>query len=75
MNQYLLANGGQAVGDLNPMLLSHRAQVHRCPGSATSLSAATPSTPPARATTWSPGSGTPDIDNLVHNLLILQKAM
>ena len=48
--------------------------VRRCPGSATSSSAATPSTPRAPGYDLVTGLGTPDIDNLVRNLLVLQKA-
>jgi kumamolisin len=73
MNQYLTANGGRLIGDLNPALyriaegaplpafrdvtLGGNAVAHAGPG----YDLAT-------------GLGTPDVDNLVRNLLILQRA-
>jgi kumamolisin len=74
MNQYLLANGGQALGDLNPLL--YRAAA---PGAArpafhdvTLGSNAVYSAGPGYDLVT--GLGTPDVDNLVHDLLDIQKA-
>jgi kumamolisin len=74
MNQYLLANGGQALGDLNPMLYRIAAGAP-LPGfrDVTLGGNAVDTAGPGYDLVT--GLGTPDIDNLVHNLLILQKAM
>jgi kumamolisin len=73
MNQYLLANGGREVGDLNPLLYRIAAGAP-LPGFRDVVlggNAVDDATPGYDLVT---GLGTPDIDNLVRNLLIVQKA-
>jgi kumamolisin len=73
MNQYLLANGGQVLGDLNPLLYRTAAGAP-LPGFRDVVlggNAVDDATPGYDLVT---GLGTPDIDNLVRNLLIVQKA-
>ena len=72
MNQYLIANGGRALGDLNPVLY-RVAQGARLPGfrDVTLGGNAVASAGPGYDLVT--GLGTPDIDNLVRNILILQK--
>jgi kumamolisin len=73
MNQYLLANGGQPLGDLNPALY-RTAEGAPLPGFRDVTlggNAVDDATPGYDLVT---GLGTPDIDNLVRNLLIVQKA-
>ena len=73
MNQYLIANGGQGLGDLNPMLYRIAAGA-ALPGfrdvtlGGNAVDAAGPGYDLVT------GLGTPDVDNLVRNLLVLQKA-
>lgn len=72
MNQYLLENGGRPLGDINPMLY-RVAEGARLPafrdivlgGNAVAVAG-----PGYDLTT---GLGTPDVDNLVRNILVLQK--
>ena len=73
MNQYLLANGGQPLGDLNPMLYRIAAGAP-LPGfrDVTLGGNAVDTAGPGYDLVT--GLGTPDIDNLVRNLLVLQKA-
>ena len=73
MNQYLLANGGQALGDLNPMLYRIAAGAP-LPGfrDVTLGGNAVDTAGPGYDLVT--GLGTPDIDNLVRNLLVIQKA-
>lgn len=73
MNQYLRANGGHAIGDLNP-LLYRIAQGAPLPAfrdvtlGGNAVADAAPGYDPVT------GLGTPDVDNLARNLLILQRA-
>jgi kumamolisin len=73
MNQYLLANGGRALGDLNPMLYRIAAGAP-LPGfrDVTLGGNAVDTAGPGYDLVT--GLGTPDIDNLVRNLLVIQKA-
>ena len=72
MNQYLLENGGRLLGDINPMLY-RVAEGARLPafrdivlgGNAVALAG-----PGYDLVT---GLGTPNVDNLVRNILVLQK--
>lgn len=74
MNQYLIENGGRQLGDLNP-LLYRVAEGARLPafrdivlgGNAVALAG-----PGYDMVT---GLGTPDVDNLVRTLLVLQKLL
>jgi kumamolisin len=73
MNQYLMANGGHALGDLNPLLYRIAAGAP-LPGFRDVIlggNAVDTARPGYDLVT---GLGTPDIDNLVRNLLVLQKA-
>ena len=71
MTQYLKQRGGREIGDLNPMLYRVAAGA-RCRRSATSRWAATPwrCQPGYDLVT---GLGTPDVNNLVQNLLVVQR--
>jgi kumamolisin len=74
MNQYLLANGGQALGELNPMLYRVAAGAN-APGFRDISLGATAvdlSTPGYDLVT---GLGTPDVENLVRDLLDIQKGV
>jgi kumamolisin len=72
MNQYLLENGGRPLGDINPMLY-RVAEGARLPafrdivlgGNAVAVAG-----PGYDLTT---GLGTPNVDNLVRNILVQQK--
>jgi kumamolisin len=73
MNQYLTANGGHALGDLNPLLYRIAAGA-ALPGFrdvALGGNAVDDARPGYDLVT---GLGTPDVDNLAKNLLALQKA-
>ena len=73
MTQYLLANGGQPLGDLNPLLYRIAAGAP-LPGFRDVVlggNAVDNAHPGYDLVT---GLGTPDVDNLVRNLLIVQKA-
>ena len=72
MNQYLLANGGHALGDLDPLLYRVAAGAP-LPGFRDVIlggNAVDTARPGYDLVT---GLGTPDVDNLVRNLLILQR--
>ena len=73
MNQYLLANGGRLIGDLNPQLYRIAASAPLPAFRDVTLggNAVADAGPGYDLVT---GLGTPDIDNLVRNLLILQEA-
>jgi kumamolisin len=74
MNQYLLANGGRALGDLNPLLYRVAAGAN-APGFrdvSLGANAVDMSTPGYDLVT---GLGTPDIENLVRDLLDIQKGV
>jgi kumamolisin len=72
MNQYLVQNGGRRLGDLNPLLYTV-AEGSRLPGFRDVIlggNAVANATPGYDLVT---GLGTPDVDNLVTNILVLQK--
>jgi kumamolisin len=72
MNQYLVDNGGRPLGDLNP-LLYQVASGSRLPGFRDVVlggNAVADATPGYDLVT---GLGTPDVDNLVRNILVLQR--
>ncbi|HEX2284033.1 MAG TPA: S53 family peptidase [Mycobacterium sp.] len=73
MNQYLLANGGRALGDLNPMLyrIAAGAPLPAFRDVTLGGNAVADAAPGYDVVT---GLGTPDVDNLVRNVLILQRA-
>jgi kumamolisin len=74
MNQYLLANGGRAVGELNPLLYRVAAGAN-APGfrdvglGANAVDVATP------GYDLITGLGTPDVEGLVHDILDIQKGV
>ncbi len=72
MNQWLIANGGRALGDLNP-LLYEVAEGSRLPGFRDITlggNAVANATPGYDMVT---GLGTPDVENLVRNIVVLQR--
>jgi kumamolisin len=73
MNQYLLANGGRLIGDLNPQLyrIAAGAPLPAFRDVVLGGNAVEDAGPGYDMVT---GLGTPDVDNLVRNLLVLQKA-
>lgn len=73
MNQYLLANGGRLIGDLNPMLYSiaQGAPLPAFRDVTLGGNAVDDAGPGYDLVT---GLGTPDVDNLVRNILIIQRA-
>ena len=73
MNQYLLANGGRAIGDLNPQLyrIAQGAPLPAFRDVTLGGNAVADAAPGYDMVT---GLGTPDVDNLVRNLLVLQRA-
>jgi kumamolisin len=73
MNQYLLANGGALIGDLNPMLyrIAAGAPLPAFRDIILGGNAVADAGPGYDQVT---GLGTPDIDGLARDLLILQKA-
>jgi kumamolisin len=72
MNQYLTENGGRAVGDFNPLLYRIAAGAQRPAFRDVVLGAnAVDSAGPGYDLVT--GLGTPDVDNLVQNILVLQK--
>jgi kumamolisin len=73
MNQYLISNGGRAIGDLNPLLyrIAEGAPFPAFRDVTLGGNAVADAGPGYDLAT---GLGTPDIDNLVRNLLILQDA-
>ncbi|KUI35798.1 peptidase S53 [Mycobacterium sp. IS-1590] len=73
MNQYLLANGGHLLGDLNPLLyrISSGAPLPAFRDVTLGGNAVADALPGYDLVT---GLGTPDVDNLVRNVLILQRA-
>jgi kumamolisin len=72
MNQYLIANGGRALGDLNP-LLYRVAQGARLPGFRDVTLGGNAVADAGPGYDLVTGLGTPDVDNLVRNILVLQK--
>jgi len=73
MTQYLLANGGQPLGDLNPMLYRMAAGAP-LPGFRDVVLGGNAVDTAGPGYDLVTGLGTPDIDNMVRNLLVLQKA-
>ena len=73
MNQYLIANGGRAIGDFNPLLyrIASGAMLPAFRDVTLGGNAVHSAAPGYDLVT---GLGTPDVDNLVQNLLVLQKA-
>jgi kumamolisin len=73
MNQYLVANGGRLIGDLNPQLyrIAAGAPLPAFRDVTLGGNAVADAGPGYDLVT---GLGTPDVDNLVRNLLILQEA-
>jgi kumamolisin len=73
MNQYLLANGGQLIGAFNPLLyrIAEGAPLPAFRDVTLGANAVAEAGPGYDLIT---GLGTPDVDNLVRNLLILQEA-
>jgi kumamolisin len=73
MNQYLVANGGHALGDLNPMLyrIAAGASLPGFRDITLGGNAVNDAHPGYDLVT---GLGTPDIDNLVRDLLVVQEA-
>ncbi len=73
MDQYLMARGGRLIGDLNPMLYRIAAGAPRPAFRDVTLggNAVDDAGPGYDLVT---GLGTPNVDNLVHNLLLVQKA-
>jgi len=72
MNQWLLANGGRRLGDLNP-LLYQIAQGSLLPGFRDVTLGGNAVADAAPGYDMVTGLGTPDVDNLVRNILVLQK--
>jgi kumamolisin len=73
MNQYLTANGGRLIGDLNP-LLYRIAESAPLPAFRDVILGGNAVADAGPGYDLATGLGTPDVDNLVRNLLILQKA-
>jgi kumamolisin len=72
MNQYLVQNGGRLLGDLNP-LLYQVAEGSRLPGFRDVTLGGNAVADARPGYDMVTGLGTPDIDNLVRNILLLQK--
>ncbi|GFG51907.1 S53 family peptidase [Mycolicibacterium agri] len=72
MNQYLIANGGRPLGDLNPLLYKV-AEGSRLPGFRDVTLGGNAVADAAPGYDLVTGLGTPDVDNLVQNILVLQK--
>jgi kumamolisin len=73
MNQYLVANGGRLIGDLNPQLYRIAAGAPLPAFRDVTLGGNAVETA-GPGYDMATGLGTPDVDNLVRNLLVLQKA-
>jgi kumamolisin len=73
MNQFLIANGGRAIGDINP-LLYRMAQGAMLPGFRDVTLGGNAVDTAGPGFDLVSGLGTPDVDNLARNLLVLQKA-
>jgi kumamolisin len=73
MNEYLLANGGRLIGDLNPQLyrIAEGAPLPAFRDVTLGGNAVANAGPGYDLVT---GLGTPDVDNLARNLLVLQQA-
>jgi kumamolisin len=73
MNQFLIANGGRAIGDINP-LLYRIAQGAPFPAFRDVTLGGNAVDTAGPGFDLVSGLGTPDVDNLARNLLVLQKA-
>jgi kumamolisin len=73
MNQYLLGNGGHALGDLNPLLYRIAAGAP-LPGFRDVVLGGNAVDTAGPGYDLVTGLGTPDLDNLVRNALVIQKA-
>jgi kumamolisin len=73
MNQYLSANGGRAIGDINP-LLYRVAAGSRLPGFRDVVLGGNAVADAGPGYDRVTGLGTPDVDNLVRNILDVQRA-
>lgn len=73
MNQFLIANGGRAIGDINP-LLYRIAQGAPLPAFRDVTLGGNAVDTAGPGFDLVSGLGTPDVDNLARNLLVLQKA-
>jgi kumamolisin len=73
MNQYLVENGGRPIGDLNPLLyrIAAGAPLPAFRDVTLGGNAVADAAPGYDLVT---GLGTPDVDNLVQNILVLQRA-
>jgi kumamolisin len=73
MNQYLLANGGRLIGDINPVLyrIAQGAPLPAFRDVVLGGNAVDDAGPGYDLVT---GLGTPDVDNLVRNILLFQRA-
>ncbi|WP_413784886.1 protease pro-enzyme activation domain-containing protein [Mycolicibacterium peregrinum] len=73
MNQYLIANGGRALGDLNPLLykIASGAPLPAFRDVDLGGNAVATASPGYDLVT---GLGSPDVENLAKNILVLQKA-
>ena len=74
MNQYLIAHGGQPLGDLNPLLyrVAARSRLPAYHDVTLGGNAVDNAGPGYDLVT---GLGTPDVNNLVQDLLVVQAAM
>ncbi len=72
MNQWLTANGGRRLGDLNPLLYTV-AEGSRLPGFRDVTLGGNAVADAMPGYDMVTGLGTPDVDNLVRNILVLQK--
>lgn len=74
MNQYLLENGGRLIGDLNP-LLYRVAEGARLPAFRDVVLGGNAVASAGPGYDLVTGLGTPNVDNLARNLLVLQKLL
>jgi kumamolisin len=74
MNQYLDQNGGRNVGDLNPLLYKVM-EGSRLPAFRDIVLGGNAVASAGPGYDLVTGLGTPDVDNLVRNILVLQKLL
>ncbi len=72
MDQYMVENGGRLIGDLNPLLYGVAAMGSRLPSFRDVVLGGNAVSSAAPGYDLVTGLGTPDVDNLVRNLLIAQ---
>ena len=74
MNQYLIAHGGKLLGDINPLLyrVANRSRLPAYHDITLGGNAVDYAGPGYDLVT---GLGTPDVDNLVQDLLVVQAAL